>query len=339
MPFSNSIWGACCFESSSGHHESSSIEFWPCFQNYSIFNLSWTSFHLLSPLGCLLRQRTWMFPDLMQWGWFVLTYLLFWFATGLKYDRVAGTLHNASAGASVPQQASSVITSPHSPGCCTSRWWAASLRAAWDVPKEMDLPSAGLNQTPSGSTCTHKNNTHKWHMWAIASSSFSCKIALYSAAYVFKQVIFVEKNKSKCSSKDEESLQQRPLLEITWTAEYWLKHLWSFSLLPLYPTDADSILCRLPACRVGTKEPAWPPRFPSPWCSTWGLQLWGWFINCITRPLLCPHSSLDSAKPLRTLKSMAIKYMLKGFKACSTHTRLSLLLSCNYPHKSQPRRH
>lgn len=197
MPFSNSIWGACCFESSSGHHESSSIEFWPCFQNYSIFNLSWTSFHSLSPLRCLLRQRTRMFPDLTQWGWFVLTYLLFWFATGLKYDRVAGILHNASAGASVPQQASSVITSPHSPGCCTSRWWAASLRAVWDEPKEMDLPSAGLNQTPSGSTCTHKNNTHKWHMWAIASSSFSCKIALYSAAYVFKQVILMEKKQKQ----------------------------------------------------------------------------------------------------------------------------------------------
>lgn len=57
MPFSNSIWGACCFKSSSGHHESSSIEFRVCFQHYFIFNPSWTSFHLLSPLRCFLQPK------------------------------------------------------------------------------------------------------------------------------------------------------------------------------------------------------------------------------------------------------------------------------------------
>lgn len=99
MPFSNSIWGACCFKSSSGHHESSSIEFRPCFQHYFIFNLSWTSFHLLSPLRCFLQQKTLqMFPDLMQWRWCSLASLLFWFATGLSHVRVAGSSHNPAGG-------------------------------------------------------------------------------------------------------------------------------------------------------------------------------------------------------------------------------------------------
>lgn len=112
----------------------------------------------------------------------------------------------------------------------------------------MDLPSAGLNQIPSGSTCTHKKTTHTkdihelWPLLASASES--------SAVYVFKQVILMEKNKS--SPKDQENLQLWPLLEIRQAAEYQLKHLWSFNPLSHHNTYAPSILCLLPASHAGT---------------------------------------------------------------------------------------
>lgn len=64
----------------------------------------------------------------------------------------------------------------------------------------MDLPSAGLNQTPSGSTCTHKKTTHTKDIYGLqpllASAAGS---GLYSAADVFKQVILMGKTKQMLS--------------------------------------------------------------------------------------------------------------------------------------------
>lgn len=42
---------------------------------------------------------------------------------------------------------------------------------------------------------TQKTNIHKRHIWAAASSGFSCKLGLYSAADVFKWVILMAKTK------------------------------------------------------------------------------------------------------------------------------------------------
>lgn len=61
----------------------------------------------------------------------------------------------------------------------------------------MDLPSAGLNQTPSGSTCTHKKTTHTKDIYGLQPLLASAaESGLYSAADVFKQVILMEKNKA-----------------------------------------------------------------------------------------------------------------------------------------------
>lgn len=172
MPFSNSIWGACCFESSSGHHESSSIEFRSCFQNYSIFNLSWTSFHLLCPLWCFLWQRTQISPDLMQWGWCLLTSFLFWFDTGLSHIRVTGILHSPAAGEGrylskslfwhhlFPLTGSLYISMMSCFTPCSVGWAQGDGFAQWR------FKSNPIREHLH----THKTNRHKGHKWAAASS-------------------------------------------------------------------------------------------------------------------------------------------------------------------------
>lgn len=178
MPFSNSIWGTCWFESSSGHHKSRSIEFRPCFQNYSIFNLSWSSFHLLSPLWCFLWQKTQIFPDLMQCEWCLLTSLLFWFATGLSRVRVTGILHSPAVGES---QYLMKWLFWHHFSSLTGLLYISTMSCFTPC-------SVGWAQGDGFAQCrfksnpirehlhTQKNNTHKGHLWAAASSGFSCRI-------------------------------------------------------------------------------------------------------------------------------------------------------------------
>lgn len=167
------FWGACCLESSS-EHESSSIEFRPCFQNYFMVNLSWTSL-AVSTFWCSLWQKAPPFPDLLHWGGDVC-----WLLPYLSLpQRVRGAGRWAQRAG---REGGWLSRLSHSPGCCTWGWWAPSLRAGSGEPTERDLPSAGSDQTPSGSTCTDTKQTPR----AQVGCSLSSEFGLYSAAEVVK---------------------------------------------------------------------------------------------------------------------------------------------------------
>ena len=200
-----------------------------------------------------------MFPDLIQWGWCLLTPLFFWFATGLSHIRVTGILHSPAAGES--RYLSKGYLSP-----LTGLLYISMMSCFTPC-------SVGWAQGDGFAQCrfksnpirehlhTQKNNTHKEQIRAAASSGFGCRIrAIFCSWCTYTGYSYGKKQKHMLPQ-----WWGKPAAMATFRNNVNRKILTETSLViqPSFPTQCMCSLYPLPFASL--------PR----WCWKSLLVLWG----------------------------------------------------------------
>lgn len=253
-------------------------------------NLSWTSL-AVSTFWCSLWQKAPPFPDLLHWGGDVC-----WLPPYLSLpQRVRGAGRWAQRAG---REGGWLSRLSHSPGCCTWGWWAPSLRAGSGEPTERDLPSAGSDQTPSGSTCTDTKQTPR----AQVGCSLSSEFGLYSAAEVVTCY-------SHGGNKANAPLRKDCSNSLFWKSGDQQNISWNSFAHPQPVLTVCFAFSQLG--RLALEQPCLALEVPF-------SLLWLRMIHTLhhqTGPSACPEPGFGSAGPFRALESMAIEFVLKGFKA------------------------